>query len=74
MCTYMLDRDNKQNGLVDLGEAKWGLTRCAMENRCRSAQIRAPDDAKINGDRPAVSRQLGDWAEEFRVPMLLTPM
>jgi hypothetical protein len=25
-----------------------------------------------NGDRPAVPRQLGDWAEEFRLPMLLT--
>ena len=25
-----------------------------------------------SGDRPAVPRQLGDWAEEFRLPMLLT--
>jgi hypothetical protein len=30
MCTYKLDRDNKRNGLEDFGEAKWGLTGCAM--------------------------------------------
>ncbi len=27
---------------------------------------------KPSGDPPAVPRQLGDWAEEFRLPMLLT--
>ncbi len=27
---------------------------------------------KTTGDRPAVPRQLGDWAEESRLPMLLT--
>ncbi len=27
---------------------------------------------EASGDRPAVPRQLGDWAEEFRLPMLLT--
>ena len=27
---------------------------------------------ELSGDRPAVPRQLGDWAEESRLPMLLT--
>src|SRR5271165_1768201 len=36
------------------------------QNRLRRKNLRT------NGDRPAVSRQLGDWAEEFRLPMPLT--
>src|SRR5208282_512265 len=36
------------------------------QNRLRRKNLRT------TGDRPAVPRQLGDWAEEFRLPMLLT--
>jgi len=40
MCTYKVDRDKKRNGLEDLGEAKWGLTRCGKEGRGRRSEFR----------------------------------
>ena len=70
LVTYLLAVDKSGQSLPAaraLARGRSGDGRGAEnQNRLRRKNL------KTNGDRPAVSRHLGDWAEEPRLPMLLT--